>query len=135
MQNLSAFLNPVKPDDIKVVVSERFRDENDNPIKWELRPITGATDKALRKRFTIPAKRKQPQSFDTNGYTIALCVATVSFPNLNAAELQDGYGVMGAEALLEKMLLPGELLSLMTRVQEVNGFDMDFGELEEEAKN
>lgn len=132
MQNLSVFLNPVKPESVKFLVSERFRDEDGKTIEWELRAISGAEDRALRQKYTIPAKHKQPQSFDGSGYTTALCASSVVYPNLNDAKLQDCYGVMGAEDLLEKMLLSGEMLRLMAKVQEINGFDID---LKEEAKN
>ncbi|MNN89462.1 Phage XkdN-like protein [compost metagenome] len=59
----------------------------------------------------------------------------MTFPDLKNAELQKSYGVMGAEALLHKMLLPGEYANLVQKVQELNGFDADMNELVEEVKN
>ena len=68
-------------------------------------------------------------------YTLKNVVSTVKFPDLNNAELQKSYGVMGAEALLQKMLLPGELTEAKKISQAVNGFDVGMDDLVEEAKN
>ena len=64
-----------------------------------------------------------------------MCVACTVYPNLNDAELQDSYGVKGADALLKKMLLPGEYTEYKAKVMEVNGYDMSMEELVDEAKN
>ena len=42
---------------------------------------------------------------------------------------------MGADALLEKLLTPGQYADLLIAVQEVNGFDDDINDLVNEAKN
>ncbi|EQG32401.1 phage XkdN-like family protein [Clostridioides difficile DA00129] len=60
---------------------------------------------------------------------------TIVFPDLHDAELQNSYGVMGAEELLTTMLTPGEYTDLSSEVGEVNGFDRTFEDKVEEAKN
>lgn len=42
---------------------------------------------------------------------------------------------MGAEALLKKMLLPGEYAQYLQFIQTINGFDVGLEEAVEEAKN
>ena len=42
---------------------------------------------------------------------------------------------MGAEALVDKVLNPGQFAELFQKVQEINGFDTDINDLVEEAKN
>jgi hypothetical protein len=64
-----------------------------------------------------------------------LASACTVVPNLNDAELQNSYGVMGADAALKAMLTPGEYAEYLIRVQEVNGFDLTFEEKVDEAKN
>jgi hypothetical protein len=64
-----------------------------------------------------------------------MTAASVAYPNLNDAELQNSYGVMGAEALLEAMLTAGEYITLSGKVAEINGFNESVEELVEEAKN
>lgn len=54
---------------------------------------------------------------------------------MDDAELQNSYGVMGADALLKVMLTPGEYADYLTKIQEVNGFDISFDEKVDEAKN
>lgn len=140
--NLSAFLakNALKVENIKFVVSGRFVDENKQPIAWEIKTITGTEDEALRKscakRVPIPGKKNQYQKeTDYDMYLGKLAVACTVFPNLADAELQNSYGVMGAEALLKTMLTPGEYANYLTKVQEVCGFDSTLQDEVDEAKN
>ena len=140
--SLSAFLaeNAEKVENVKFVVSKRFKDENGVPVPWEIRPITGNEDEAIRKscvkRVQVPGKRNQfTQETDYNMYLGKLAVSCVIFPNLNDQELQDSYKVMGAEALLKTMLTPGEYADLLTKIQEVCGFDTTVQDEVEEAKN
>lgn len=142
MSNLQAFFaqNVEKAEIVERVVSTRFKDENGNPIKWKIGPVTADEDAALRKsatkRVQVPGKKNlyQPET-DYELYVLKLATACVKFPDLNNVELQNSYGVMGAENLLKKMLLPGEYAELTKIVQEVNGFDIPMDELVEEAKN
>ena len=56
-------------------------------------------------------------------------------PNFKDADLQAKYGVMGAEALIDVLLKPGQFIDLLLGVQEINGFTDDVNDLREEAKN
>ncbi|MNC83125.1 Phage XkdN-like protein [compost metagenome] len=62
-------------------------------------------------------------------------MTSVVYPDLKDAELQKSYGVLGADQLLRKMLLPGEYATLLQKVQSINGFDKDVNELADEVKN
>lgn len=142
MSNLSAFLsqNALKNENEKHAVSNRFVDENKEPIKWEIQAITSQEDELLRKsctkRIQIPGKKNQfTNETDYNKYVGLLAVKCTVFPNLNDAELQDSYGVMGADELLKTMLLPGEYADYLTLVQKINGFEQSFEDKVEEAKN
>ena len=142
MSNLSAFLsqNVVKVENEKHVVSNRFLDIDKKPIEWEIQAISSQEDELLRKsctkRLPIPGKKNQfTNETDYDKYAGILAVKCTVFPNLNDAELQDSYGVMGADALLKKMLLPGEYADYIQLVQKINGYDQSFEEKVEEAKN
>lgn len=142
MSNLQAFFaqNVEKVTIEEHVVSKRFKDENGNPIPWKFGAIDGDQDaanrKACTKRMPVPGKKGlfMPET-DYELYTLKNAVSTIKFPDLNNVELQNSYGVMGAEALLQKMLLPGELAEVKKIAQAVNGFDVGMDELVEEAKN
>ena len=147
MNNLSAFFsqNATKVENIKYIVSERFlAEEGDKkakkPIEWEIQCITSSEDEELRKQCVkrVPVPGKKGLSIaetDYSAYSCKLAVRCTVFPNLNDAELQNSYGVLGAEALLKTMLTPGEYTDYISKVQEVNGFDITFEDKVEEAKN
>ena len=141
MTNFAVFMagNAMKEDTVEVLVSKRFM-EKGNPVPWKVKALDSEKDEAIRKdctkRVPIPGKRGQfNQETDTDKYIARMCVACTVFPDLNNAELQDSYGVKSADALLKKMLLPGEYTEYKARVMEINGYDMSMDELVEEAKN
>ena len=139
---LQAFLaeNAVKVENVRHVVSNRFRDETGNPIPWEIRCISSAEDEGLRKastkRVPVPGKKNQYTSeTDFNLYLGKLAGACTVYPNLNDKELQDSYKVMGAEALLKTMLTAGEYAEYLSKIQSICGFDVTIEDEVEEAKN
>ena len=140
--NLSAFMakNALPAENVKFAPSPRFLDENQQPIPWEIRPISGAEDEALRKackkQVPVPGRKGQYQrETDYDLYTGKLAVACTVWPNLNDAALQDSYKVLGAEALLKAMLTNGEYANYVEKVQEVCGFTTTFQDEVDEAKN
>lgn len=141
MSNLSAFLsqNALHDEIVKYVASKRFV-ENGKPIEWDLKAITSDEDESIRractKRVQVPGKKGQyNQETDYAKYLGTLAVKCIVFPNLNDAELQNSYGVMGGDSVLKAMLKPGEYQDLLQKIQEVNGFDVGLDELVDEAKN
>ena len=140
MSDFKAFLqqNALETENIKFPVSNRFLDENKQPIAWEIKAVTSDEDARIRKAHTKKVTGKGgvvTQNFDAEEYLAALTVRCVVYPNLNNAELQNSYNVMGAEQLVKKMLKPGEYQTLLQKVQEVNGYDLTINDLVEEAKN
>lgn len=141
-KNLTAFLaqNAKKIDNVVFTASDRFVDpETGGAIPWEICCITAAENASIRKAcmktVPIPGRKGQyTQEFDANAYLAKVSVRCTVFPNLNDAELQQSYGVMGAENLLSTMLTPAEFEDYSTKVLEVNGFQTS-DEMVEEAKN
>ena len=141
MSDFAVFMagNAQKAETVKYVASKRFVVKN-KPVEWELKAIDSDMDEAIRKECTkkipVAGKRGQyTQETDTDKYIAKMCVACTVYPNLNDAELQDSYGVKSADALLRKMLLPGEYTEYKAKVMEINGYDMSMEELVDEAKN
>ncbi len=142
MNSLSGFLaqNAVKAENVKHVVSKRFLDEKKKPIEWEIRCLTTDEDEAIKRDCTrrkpvVGKKGVYIPETDYNLYVGRVAAACTVYPNLNDKELQDSYHVMGALELLQRMLLPGEYQEYLSKVQEVNGFDIDMDDMVEEAKN
>ena len=141
MSDFAVFMagNAAKEETVKYVASKRFAIKG-KPVEWEIKAIDSDVDEILRKdstkRVPIPGKRGQyNQETDTDKYIGKMCVACTVYPNLNNAELQDSFGVKSADALLKKMLKPGEYTEYKAKVMEVNGYDMSMEELVDEAKN
>ena len=141
MSDFAVFMagNANKDETVKYVASKRFAVKG-KPVEWEIKAIDSDLDELLRKECTkkvpIPGKRGQYNNeIDTDKYIGKMCVACTVYPNLNDAELQDSYGVKSADALLKKMLKPGEYTEFKTKVMEINGYDMSMEELVDEAKN
>ena len=119
--DLSSFFreNAVKTEEVKYVVSTRFVDKNKKPVEWILKPVSSQTDEDLRRQSTIRTKNATGQyqtDLDVNKYIGLLAVACTVYPNLNDANLQNSYNVMGADSLLKKMLLPGEYANYLLKV-------------------
>ena len=140
MSSLKAFFAQNISTDIveEFVVSERFKDENGNPIPWKIRALTEAENEEIRRASTQYVKGKNGQRIPETKpevYLAKIAAASVLFPDLKDTELQRSYGVLGAEDLLKKMLLAGEYAALIQKVQEINGFDKDLESKIEEVKN
>lgn len=143
MENLSAFFleNTIQVENQKVVASKRFIDpKTKKPIEWEVKNITAERDEEIRKsatkRVQVQGKRdRYVPEIDSDKYVALLAAECTVYPNLNNADLQNSYGVMGAENLLRRMLTPGEYIEYTQQVQKINGFDIPFEEKVEEVKN
>ena len=141
--SLTAFLkeNVLPAENVRFAPSDRFIGEDGKPVEWEIRAITAAEDEEIRRactrRVPVPGKKnlRQPET-DYDEYCVRLAAACTVFPDLNSRELQDSWGVMGAENLLRVMLKSGEFAEYIARVQEICGYDRDvFSDEVEEAKN
>ncbi len=141
-KTLTAFLaqNAKKIDNVEFIASDRFVDpDTGKPMSWEICCITAAENASLRKScmrtIPVPGKKGQfTQDFDANAYLAKVSVRCTVFPNLNDAELQASYGVMGAEQLITTMLTPAEFEDYSTKVLQVNGFQTG-DEMVTDAKN
>ncbi len=137
--NLEAFMIEEKEEIVEYIASKKFKDKEGKPIPWKLRTITAKENDELRKQcykqIQIPGKKSQyRQDFDSSKYLELLAIKCIVEPNLKSVELQDYYHVMSEVDLLKEHLLkPAEYDSLITKLQEINGYDLE--EAVEEAKN
>jgi hypothetical protein len=142
MSNLRLFLKQNKKvkENTKYAATKSLVDENGEPLLWEIRPIKTKEDEKLRdeciREVPIPGKPNMYRyKLDTTEYMTKLAVASIVFPNLYDAELQDSYGVKTPEDLLKEMIDdPGEYNELLLFIQNFNGFSA-LDDKVEEAKN
>lgn len=127
MSDIKAFLKQNKEvkENVKVIVSDGFKDEKGKPIPFEIKPLTAMEDEAIRnacmKKVQVVGKKNQYTSeLDSNRYVRLLCTNSVVFPNLKDAELQDSYGVSTPDDLLVAMLTAGEFNILAEKVSELS---------------
>lgn len=133
MSSLNAFLNPIKVENKEIIISERFR-EGGKPVPFVIRPITQEENEEILRKYKKTDK-KGNETFDQIGYSHDLAATAVVSPDLENAELQKAYGVLGKVKLLKKMLLIGEFTTLGEAVRELSGLDKDINDDIEEAKN
>ena len=76
--SLSAFLNPVKYENKKVVISKRFVDENGNAEEWELQPLNENEVEKIRK--AAGANVKQADNASKEQYMSELCAKCEECP-------------------------------------------------------
>ncbi len=138
--SLKAFFKEaaIQPENLMVVISPRFVGADSAPLEWELRPLEEKENAAIKQSCISKRiiKGQRSSNFDGPLYTLRMTAASVVYPDLRDAELQQSYGVVGAEALLQAMLLPGEMTELQQQVQIVNGYDIDkLAEEMDEVKN
>lgn len=136
MSSLQEFLNANPIDDItdEVVVSKRFKDADGNLLKFKIKPMTNQTFDDLRKRFTRIGKGRKVE-FDAQGFNNAVVIEHTIEPNFKDADSIEKLGCSTPEEYLGKVLLAGEITTLVQKIQELSGFDVDMESLVEEAKN
>lgn len=129
----------LQPENLKIAVSDRFKDEGGKPELWELRAISEKENAKIKDSCTVKTTihgGRTKTTFDGDRYTKELVAASVVYPDLKDAELQKSYAVVGEVELLNLMLLPGEMTSLTEAANTVNGFELEkFAENKEAVKN
>lgn len=134
---LTAFLkqNKKNTDTIKYIASDAFVDEEGNALEWQLRPLKSKEAERIR-HVCNNIKKNGSVDVDTARFNRMVAVTCTVYPNLNDAELQDSYGVMGAEELITEMLdNDGDYQRYIKKCLEISGYNKTDAELVEEAKN
>ncbi|GIN37793.1 hypothetical protein J19TS1_07420 [Heyndrickxia oleronia] len=133
MSKFSSFMKGnVKQTETVKLKLERFEE----PI--ELRPLTaGEADKINERCFVNkPGIKGRPERvFDVVKYNRGINTASIVYPDLNDAALQESYGVRGAENLFSELFYLGEASQILEKVTEISGIGSNINEDIEEAKN
>lgn len=116
------FKNKAKQvDDVRIVVSERFLDEEGKPLEWVLHPLSTKLVEEITKKNTVTklVNGKKVKETNEENLNADLLEHVVLYPRLNDAELQDSYGVTNVNDLLGTMLYPGETQELIKALEDV----------------
>ena len=137
MSKLQQFLNanPVSGMTKEAVVSDRFKDEEGNILKFTIRAISPSEFEEIRKKALIVKKGGKEIEFDTGKFNMDLIVNCTVDPNFKDAESIKALGCVSPDQYVNKVLLAGEVEELANQIREFSGFDKDLDELVDEAKN
>lgn len=136
MSALQAFLKPTTMHlEQETIISERFVDENGNPVPFKIKAITQEENEALLKKARRQKKvnGQIQETHDNVAYSRSLVLAATVSPDFSNAELCNAYGVVDPNLLPGKMLFTGEYAALVQAIQELSGFKDE--DIEREAKN
>lgn len=137
MSALKAFLQPPVTDVTeKVIVSDRFKDDDGNPVPFVIKAINQKENEKLARmsRKTTNVKGTPVESLDNILYTKRLLLACVQEPDFSAQEMCKYYGTEDPLDVPSQMLSIGEYNRLSEAILELNGL-REPKELMEDAKN
>lgn len=133
--------NKIKKENTTFAPTKSLLDENGEPIKFIIKPLTTKENEDIREACTvdIPVTGK-PNIFrpklNTSKYLAKMLCSCIIEPNLFDKELQDSYGVMTPEDLIKEMIDdPGEYQDFVTFIQNFNGFNVSLEDKVDNAKN
>lgn len=124
----------------KYAATDSLKDEKGNPLDWEIRPLTTREVDRIQNECMTEVPTGKPGTYRTkiNGlkYVKSLICASVVFPDLYDAELQDSYGVKTPDELLEQLVDdPGEYNAFAEFIQKFNHLDKTLQDKVDEVKN
>ncbi|NLB61490.1 MAG: hypothetical protein GX802_03560 [Clostridiales bacterium] len=142
MSNISMFFkqNKTVKKNAFYPATKSLSDENGKPLEWEIKPISTKENERIQEssmiEIPIPGKPNQyRQKIKSSEYMTKLIAASVVFPDLYDAQLQDSYGVKTPEELVVEMVNDsGEWNAFIQFINQFNGF-ISLQEQVEEAKN
>jgi hypothetical protein len=143
MSNLALFMkrNQIAKENTFFAATQSLKDEEGNPLMWEIRPLTPKEEERIKELCTneVPVKGRPHLTIpklNTSKYISKMLAASVVTPDLLNAELQDSYGVKNEEDLLKEMIdSPGEYNDFGMFVQRFNGFNIAIEDKADEVKN
>ena len=137
MSALKAFLQPpVAGKTNKVIVSERFKGEDGQPVPFVIQAISQEKNEELSRlsREEKEVNGTVVSTLDNIAYTKRHMKACVKEPHLADSELCKYYGTMDPEDVLGKMLSIGEYKLLSEEIMKLNDLKTS-AEKHKEAKN
>lgn len=117
--------NNIKTEKIEFVVTDRFKDENGNPVKWILKVLSNKELEDLKIKNTIKKTTVKGSSFDfdNKSFSRAMILSCIVEPNLYNKELQDSYDTLDAYELLQELLTVGEMTRLEEKILELHNYE------------
>lgn len=137
MSVLKGFLQPSPMEaTTEVIISNRFKGEDGNPLPFKIKKIDQETANALSKKCTKHVKENgvTVDKLDNAKYSNALIVECCLVPDFRDSEMCDYYKVIDPLSVPGRMLSVGEYGRLSQAIMDFNDFDTP-EKIEEETKN
>lgn len=137
MSKLQEFLNrskSVKEITKKVVIGDRFKDEEGNYMPFKIKTVSSKKIEEIREAARTVTK-KGKFTFNSNVFNNNLVIECCLEPNFKDTASINSRKVLTPEEYLEDVLLPGEIESLSNKIQALSGYNININDLIEEAKN
>jgi hypothetical protein len=123
----------------EVIVSKRYVNEKNEPIPFVIRAIEQPLIDRLQDECTEPIYRKGKkvdEKLNVSRFLARMGVESTVFPNFKDPELLASYKLVDPVDLAKEILkMGGEYAEWLAAVQRINGYDEDFEELVNDAKN
>lgn len=142
--NLSQLMkeNVLEVSTVDYAASKRILDEEGNPLKWKIKPLTNAEVDAITAKHTRrtinPRTGQANEITDMNGILDEIVLESLVEPSRKDFEngaLQDSWGVFTPIGVIKAMLNPGEYAELAKTVQELAGYEaLAFKDMVDEFK-
>ncbi|MDO4301545.1 MAG: XkdN-like protein [Clostridia bacterium] len=134
---LQEFLNKgksVKGITKKIVIGDRFKDENGKDFSFTIKALSAEQ---------LEQYRAKASSYDSNGnfkfesmlFNTKIAIAGCQYPNFKDAESITERGCRTPEEYIKDVLLPGEIEALGESIKRLSGYNISISELIEESKN
>lgn len=135
MSKLIDFLvsNPIENLTEEIIISDRFKVDGEI-LKFKIKAVSPDEFSDLQKQCTKVGK-KGKVNFDSKMFNDQLIINYTVEPNFKDADAIKKAGCMTPEQLLNKVLLAGEVATLVEEISTLSGFDKDLETLREDAKN
>ncbi|MDU2591713.1 MAG: hypothetical protein E7C86_03750 [Paeniclostridium sordellii] len=135
MSKLMDFLvsNPIENLTEDIIISDRFK-VREEILKFKIKAVSPDEFSELQKQCTKVGK-KGKVNFDSKMFNEQLVINYTVDPNFRDAESIKKAGCMTPEQFLNKVLLAGEVATLVEEISTLSGFDKDLDSLREDAKN
>lgn len=127
-------LNIVDKINTEVEISDRFKDENGNILKFKIRPILFEELNNLKKKATFFDKNGKADIDE--GMLNMYCITEATLePNFKDSQSIEKVGVFTPEQYINKVLLAGEVDRLINEILKISGFLIGIEEMVADIKN
>ncbi|RJE84275.1 XkdN-like protein [Paenibacillus sp. 1011MAR3C5] len=139
MSTLQDFLNSHPVDNLteEVVISDRFKGKDGKLMKFTIRAMSADDMASYQKRAMKinPKSKDRKVEIDSGAISKAIVINHTVVPNFKDAASIQKLGCFDSDGYLQKVLLAGEIEELSKEIQRISGYNMNFEELVDEAKN